>query len=656
MPEQFDPYHQWLGISPKDQPPNHYRLLGIDLFEAEPDVISNAADQRMVHVRSFQAGENSDLSQTILNEISSAKICLLNSAKKLAYDDQLRRKIQASLPVARPLEVAPLQAPPLPEANPNAFDFLDSAPTLHKENVKKNPRQLPLALAAVVVGVFLFAGIVWMNQSKGTSESETEMASNPIDVPKPPPPLKPEPESQPKHVPQPEPKGEPKPEPELLLEPQAEPQPEPESKPKEKLPVPDPAAQQKSLATIRDIYQGEDRTALARKLFGVAKETRDATDRFVLLQEAKDVASKTWQGELAFEVIGAMVGEYDISGLEMKAGVLEEAAKRPRLTSEQKTGIANAALKVMDEAVDDDNFEVAQKLGSQASQLLGSSKLFKDKELFQILEAKNTEVEAAAKAYADALEAMPALKEKPTDPGANLLVGKYHCFNKLDWETGLPMLALGGDDVLKKIAELDLAEPKESGAQASVGDAWWDFVEKADASAKSAAQQRARHWYELAVPGLSGLLKAKLEKRLRLLPEADGGAARTRPSLAVATSNENTSKIVEFYAIAIIGDGSVLWSDIVQGTRVEAYDTLTEKEREWRADNTGHPIRTITRMEKENTHAEAAEQIATWNKSAQIGALNAKKRQAFGDRSAKRAAEEQRARAAEQQRARNAGR
>ncbi len=28
MPDSFDPYHRWLGISPKDQPPNRYRLLG----------------------------------------------------------------------------------------------------------------------------------------------------------------------------------------------------------------------------------------------------------------------------------------------------------------------------------------------------------------------------------------------------------------------------------------------------------------------------------------------------------------------------------------------------------------------------------------------------------------------------------------------------
>jgi hypothetical protein len=36
--EAFDPYRKWLGIPPEEQPPNHYRLLGIALFEDDPDV------------------------------------------------------------------------------------------------------------------------------------------------------------------------------------------------------------------------------------------------------------------------------------------------------------------------------------------------------------------------------------------------------------------------------------------------------------------------------------------------------------------------------------------------------------------------------------------------------------------------------------------
>lgn len=50
---EFDPYYTWLGIAPEEQPPNHYRLLGIRLFEDNADVISNAADREMGHLFTF---------------------------------------------------------------------------------------------------------------------------------------------------------------------------------------------------------------------------------------------------------------------------------------------------------------------------------------------------------------------------------------------------------------------------------------------------------------------------------------------------------------------------------------------------------------------------------------------------------------------------
>ena len=47
MSENFDPYYKWLAIPPEEQPPHHYRLLGVQRFESDPDVIATAADQRM---------------------------------------------------------------------------------------------------------------------------------------------------------------------------------------------------------------------------------------------------------------------------------------------------------------------------------------------------------------------------------------------------------------------------------------------------------------------------------------------------------------------------------------------------------------------------------------------------------------------------------
>lgn len=117
MPQDntFDPYRMWLGIPPEEQPPHHYRLLGVRLFEENADVIANAADSRMIHLKTFQSGRYSALSQQLLNAVSTAKLCLLNPEAKAAYDGQLRQAIRArSAMVERPLSPPqqPVQPPP----------------------------------------------------------------------------------------------------------------------------------------------------------------------------------------------------------------------------------------------------------------------------------------------------------------------------------------------------------------------------------------------------------------------------------------------------------------------------------------------------------------------------------------------------------------
>ncbi|MEX2188508.1 MAG: hypothetical protein WD875_16990 [Pirellulales bacterium] len=109
MEEAFDPYRKWLGIPPEEQPPNHYRLLGIALFEDDADVISNAADRQMAHVRTYQTGKRAPLSQALLNELSAAKICLLDPARKHDYDRDLAAR-HAAMPraVAAPAAEMPI--------------------------------------------------------------------------------------------------------------------------------------------------------------------------------------------------------------------------------------------------------------------------------------------------------------------------------------------------------------------------------------------------------------------------------------------------------------------------------------------------------------------------------------------------------------------
>lgn len=117
MTDHFDPYYTWLGIPPEEQPATHYRLLGVRQFEPNLDVISNAGDQRMAFLRTFQVGKRSALSQRLLNEMAAAKVCLLDPDRRKAYDEKL--KAAQPKPVAPAPLVAPDPSPPSPAPTPS---------------------------------------------------------------------------------------------------------------------------------------------------------------------------------------------------------------------------------------------------------------------------------------------------------------------------------------------------------------------------------------------------------------------------------------------------------------------------------------------------------------------------------------------------------
>jgi len=95
MPESFDPYYAWLEIPPEEQPPNHYRLLGIDPFEDRRELVERAAEQRVGMLHAFRSGEHSKIATRLLNEVAAAKVCLLNPNRKSGYDAGLQKMLQA---------------------------------------------------------------------------------------------------------------------------------------------------------------------------------------------------------------------------------------------------------------------------------------------------------------------------------------------------------------------------------------------------------------------------------------------------------------------------------------------------------------------------------------------------------------------------------
>ncbi|MGE0606694.1 MAG: hypothetical protein AB7O62_06165 [Pirellulales bacterium] len=91
MPAQLDVYKDWLGITEKERPLNHYQLLRLAKFE--DDVAKIRANYRKMnaHIRKFAAGEFQQQSQDLLNELAKCMLCLTDARRKSEYDTSLGR-------------------------------------------------------------------------------------------------------------------------------------------------------------------------------------------------------------------------------------------------------------------------------------------------------------------------------------------------------------------------------------------------------------------------------------------------------------------------------------------------------------------------------------------------------------------------------------
>jgi len=176
----FDPYHKWLGIPPAEQPPNCYRLLGLSQFEADPDVISNAADQRMGYLRSFQSGEHSDEAARLLNALATARRVLLSEKERRHYNhglllpemvvapppiDRLNvvlaEVVAESLPRLRP-PLIPRPQPPRPEGyhyEPRTREPVAELPAAEPP-VAEPPAALEYTPTDAIIGWLLLASCV----------------------------------------------------------------------------------------------------------------------------------------------------------------------------------------------------------------------------------------------------------------------------------------------------------------------------------------------------------------------------------------------------------------------------------------------------------------------------------------------------------------
>jgi len=351
MAESFNPYHKWLGIAPEELPPNHYRLLAIRPFESDADVIASAADQRMAHVRSFQAGKHSALSQKILNEISSARVCLLSPDRKAAYDKQLAEQLEQQSTEGAPRNA--ISADILgDDANPEPG-------VLTKRRRKKSP--VPALIFAAVflivvgaVGYFVYTSLqsgdldtqggdkgngAKAHAASATGAPRTGAADN--DAP----------------LPLTSGKASPAaatPEQATMAAPPAE----SAKTAAGRRPAPSAEEQQAAAAEVAPVL-GEDPTII--RLMQLADgQSLSPAGRYVLMMKARDMALASGEIPVALNILDEVGRRFDVDVAQQKLDFLTALSRKPE-AAELREVLVGSALALVDQALGNDRREVAQK-------------------------------------------------------------------------------------------------------------------------------------------------------------------------------------------------------------------------------------------------------------------------------------------------------
>ena len=579
----FDPYHQWLGISPAEQPPDHYRLLGINRFEDNPSVIENAADRQMAHLKTFQTGPHSADSQRLLNQIASARICLLNTDKKTAYDLQLREKTADKSAATKPRRDSVCDTPsPLPS--------IDVKSSPGRRRSPSNRRYLIFAaLFFTTIAVFSslmifgsgksFRDLLARVRAKTNSESKTDVdrtkiiPSGPIGPAQPNnstlPAVKDGPDedeafdnekrgretsgealhkgsAKAQNLPAsgrswtsgsgPKPHGriwnnqiDPKPR-TRVIDSMAKPS-RRERTANTKLPVPS-ADEQKEIATLMekayDFSKAKnvwEKKALAQQLYGAGMSSRGTDgESYVLFSRAAELAVLTGDAAMVFRAIDAAADRYNVDRAALDQKMLKCYASGPK-TPERLAAFRAACIARLDGYLSTGRLDEALAM---AKNVMQAAQQFRDKKLRKESLVWKKAIADYQQAKSRFLQASQKLADEPDDRIANLTVGRWRCLHESDFSRGMPYLIKGSDQMLAALAKKEVetvAELKTSEAQADLGDAWWNLAEKSKGSEAFSFRKRAVYWYERSFSHLSGLKKIAVEKRLKLFNDSNSKAS-----------------------------------------------------------------------------------------------------------------------------------
>lgn len=586
MSDEFDPYYTWLGIPPDEQPPDCYRLLGVRRFEASPEVISNACDQRMSHVRTFQTGKRGVYSQRLLNELSAARGQLLNPERKATYDAQLR----STMPPPRATAEPPLLNSSAPVAVLGHAGIADPAAATRPLVVNRTtPRRRPSAVVPMLAAVAGVAGLaiigliiaVLIRGDATPSEAVATVHTGSPESGAPPNPpetsqatrAQPRSQANPPRANTPPDSGA-KPHPTTPTggadptqdDPASEPTSGDTSEPTSgdaSGPTPDespesgssdpPGSNSSSLLDMQSVPSGReleaadakvrddfadrfgslksasDRMSLANRLLEAARGPQlAAAERYALFRHAQKQFVEAHAVARAFSVASEVCDRYATDPWDRRLELFQEFGKQLKEPKEFAE-LAQLARELAIEAAEQFQMDASLETIKVA---VANAKKARDKELERSVALRLKELQILRDRWPEAKAARERLLEDDADANAHLVWGRFLCLFSKHVAESVPHFAKCDDPKLMAAANLDQEQPSGSDEQFAVGEAWWEASRAASATDRRGLMDRSRMWYLRAQPSLSGAQNDKAEKRIAEVDKLIERAKITSPGRA----------------------------------------------------------------------------------------------------------------------------
>lgn len=288
------------------------------------------------------------------------------------------------------------------------------------------------------------------------------------------------------------------------------------------------AAQEK----LREIYREKlalaktepYKSKLAAEMIDTAAELKaDPAGAYVLQRAALTLAVEAADAGLLLKGIDQRIARFEVDSFQENLKWIQafgEATASRDAALVRGGPIVQRAIPVIYTGIQADEYMAASAVARIANRFTDNQI---GGQLSRLLTRLRSQLGSAKREYEKSVEFLEQYRVDPQDKAAGAAFGRFLCFIKGDWETGLPLIAEGPNGDLTEVARMDLRGARTAAEQVAVADAWWELSERGNGIYRQGAQDRAVLWYQQAFERLpESLDRLHVKNRLQEAGQTDG--------------------------------------------------------------------------------------------------------------------------------------